>query len=66
LNDAPWTWTMTWGDGKSSTGTFASGQTSLQLTHSYASAGTRNAALQVRDKDGTKGTSAKSIITVGP
>jgi PKD repeat protein len=54
-NDAPWTYTINWGDGTSEGGT-KSTQTAVTGGHGYAQAGTYTATVTVTDKDGGVGT----------
>jgi PKD repeat protein len=65
LGDAPWTYTVVWGDGTTST----TGSTSAQggaipAGHRYAAAGTYSAYMTVKDKDGKIGTSASVTVIV--
>jgi PKD repeat protein len=67
-NDGPWTYTISWGDGATSTttGTAADQITPITASHVYAAAGTFSASITVKDKDGGSGTSAKITVTVSP
>jgi PKD repeat protein len=66
VNDSPWSYTITWGDGLKTTGTANAQNTTMVLSHTYAKAGAWQALLQVRDKDGKAGNSAKIPVTVSP
>jgi PKD repeat protein len=68
--DAPWTYTINWGDGTSESGT-KSDQSPVTGGHGYATPGTYNVTVSVTDKDGAAGsddvivTSSISAIFVG-
>lgn len=65
MRDAPWTYTLVWGDGAANkTGMFSSQGAAITASHRYVSAGTRSVFMTVKDKDGTVGTSAKLTATV--
>lgn len=65
--DNPWTWRIVWGDGKATLWTASSTQGVLPAqTHAYTAAGSYNARLFVRDKDGAQGFSASVTVTVTP
>jgi PKD repeat protein len=66
VNDNPWSWTMIWGDGMKTTGTSSAQNSVIPLSHIYAKAGTWSAYLQVKDKEGKAGNSAKITVTVSP
>lgn len=58
VDDDPWTWTVHWGDGTTTTGTRATiGE--VATSHTYATPGTRNVTFRIVDKDGAAG--ARSI-----
>jgi hypothetical protein len=64
--DAPWTYTIVWGDNTpNKTGTLST-QGAITASHRYTSAGTRSAYMTVKDKDAKVGTSAKIAVTVTP
>ena len=64
VNDGPWAYTITWGDGSpATTGTDSSQATAITAAHSYAAAGTDTVLVMVTDKDGGAGT-AKAPVTV--
>jgi len=60
--DAPWGWTITWGDGAAQSGSAAS-PGAISATHTYAAAGTYNVQVSVTDKDGGTG-SDQAAVTV--
>ncbi len=63
-NDAPWSYTIAWGDGSASTtGSSTSQSTAITAAHTYAAAGTDTVLVTVTDKDGGAG-SAQAAITV--
>jgi hypothetical protein len=62
--DGPWTYTITWGDGTTSTGRAASPDSLIAASHAYANAGTYTAFLTVRDNDAATGRSASLTVTV--
>src|SRR5207247_1343262 len=65
-NDAPWAYTINWGDGSAATTGSASSQaTGISASHTYAAAGTNTATVTVTDKDGAAG-SGQTIVTVSP
>jgi probable HAF family extracellular repeat protein len=62
--DAPWTWSISWGDGKPpSTGTGTPGA-AFPASHVYSSAGTRTVKMTVTDKNGGKGTSNSITVRI--
>ena len=66
VNDAPWTYTIIWGDGTASTTGSASPGSAIVASHVYAKAGTWSAYMMVKDKDGAAGFSARVTVTVSP
>jgi len=63
-NDAPWAYTINWGDGSAATTGSASSQaTGISASHTYAAAGTNTATVTVTDKDGAAG-SGQTVVTV--
>lgn len=66
VNDGTWSYTVVWGDGTKISGKLAEQGAPIILSHAYAKAGTWYAYLQVKDKDGKVGRSAKVAITVAP
>ena len=64
VNDAPWTYTVAWGDGTpSATGTATPGAP-IAVSHPYTKPGTWYAMLSVKDKDGATGSSARIAVSV--
>ena len=69
-NDAPWNYTINWGDGTSESGT-KSDQSPVTGGHGYATPGTYTASVTITDKDGGIGsddlivTASTSAIMVG-
>jgi hypothetical protein len=62
-NDGPWSYTIEWGDGSTSTGSKSS-QGSLTGTHNYLLPGTYQITVTVTDNDGAAGSDAK-LLKVG-
>src|SRR2546422_715346 len=50
-NDAPWTYSIVWGDGTSSTGTAASAATPIAASHSYSAIGLDSVRVAVTNSD---------------
>jgi PKD repeat protein len=64
VNDAPWTYSINWGDGTAATtGSVTSQAGGISSTHTYAAAGSNTAILTVTDKDGGAG-SGQTLVTV--
>src|SRR5206468_1262662 len=64
-NDAPWAYTVAWGDGlPATTGSTTSQTTPITATHTYALPGTYTVSMTVTDKDGGPG-SGQLTVTVG-
>jgi PKD repeat protein len=63
--DGPWTWTVAWGDGTSSSGT-ATAQGAVTPSHTYASWGEYTARLTVRDKNGAPGSDDVLVVVRDP
>ena len=62
VNDAPWAYAITWGDGTSQTsGSTSSQATPITATHTYAAAGTYATQITVTDRDGAPGMGSKSV-----
>ena len=60
--DAPWAWTIAWGDGATQTGSAAS-VGAITASHTYAAAGPFTVQVSVTDKDGGTG-SDQAAVTV--
>ena len=61
--DAPWSYTINWGDGTAATTGSVTSQTGISAAHIYAAAGSNTAILTVTDKDGGAGT-GQTVVTV--
>jgi hypothetical protein len=62
-NDGPWSYTINWGDGSTSTGTSAS-QGTISASHHYANIiSTRTVTVTVRDAHGASG-SDSNVLTL--
>jgi hypothetical protein len=59
-NDGPWSYTIAWGDGSTSTGTKSS-QGSLTGTHNYVLPGTYGITVMVTDTHGATGSDSKTL-----
>ena len=55
VNDSPWQWRITWGDGSAPTAGSKTDQSDIAATHVYAAPGVYTAILYVKDKDGGEG-----------
>jgi len=64
--DAPWAYTVGWGDGSSSTGTASSPATPIAATHSYAAVGTYKVGVRVTNGDGRTGADTLVVTVVAP
>jgi PKD repeat protein len=62
--DAPWTYTISWGDGSSETGRTSRQSDPITATHLYLLPGQYRVRVTVTDKDGGSG-SDELIVTVG-
>jgi hypothetical protein len=72
--DAPWTWTIAWGDGASANGSTSTVGGPIQASHTYAASGTYTVHVTVTDKDGGAGSddvvatvtdASSSVVLVG-
>src|SRR5881394_3720556 len=64
--DAPWAYTVGWGDGSSSTGTASSPATPIAATHSYAAVGTYKVDVRVTNGEGRTGADTLVVTVVAP
>jgi len=62
-NDGPWSYTIEWGDGSTSTGSKSS-QGSVTGSHNYLLPGTYQITVTVTDNHGAAGSDSK-LLTVG-
>jgi len=63
-NDGPWSYTINWGDGSTSTGTTAS-QGTITASHHYANIiSTRTVTVTVRDAHGAAGSDSKVLTLI--
>jgi len=62
-NDGPWSYTIDWGDGSSSSGS-SSSQGSLTGSHNYLLPGPYRVTVTVTDNHGASGSDSK-VLTVG-
>lgn len=62
-NDGPWSYTIIWGDGSSSSGSLSS-QGSISGSHTYLLLGTYRITVGVTDGHGASGSASKTL-TVG-
>ena len=63
MNDRPWTYTFTWGDGSAPTTGSTTSQSTIRAAHTFAAAGTAVVQVTVTDKDGGAG-SATTTVTI--
>ena len=63
VNDQPWTYSFTWGDGSAPTTGSTTSQSTIRATHTFAAAGTAVVQVTVTDKDGGAG-SATTTVTI--
>jgi len=61
--DAPWSYTVTWGDGATSSGTTSDQTAPITASHVYATPATYTPRVTVTDKDGASGFD-EAIVTV--
>ncbi|HYL56414.1 MAG TPA: PKD domain-containing protein [Gemmatimonadales bacterium] len=61
--DAPWAYSINWGDGSAATAGSVTTQTAISAAHTYAAAGSNTAIVTVTDKDGGAG-SGQTLLTV--
>ena len=64
-SDGPWTWTIAWGDGTSTTGSETSLGSTMARSHTYGQPGQYTLRLTVTDKDGGAGTDEALVTTAG-
>jgi len=64
--DAPWAYTVGWGDGSSSTGTATSAATPITATHSYGAVGTYKVGVRVTNAGGRSGADTLVVSVVAP
>jgi probable HAF family extracellular repeat protein len=64
LLDAPWNYSITWGDGTSTTGGTGVPGTPVVATHRFTKRGTWTIRMTVTDRNGGKGTSNALAVTV--
>ena len=62
-NDAPWMYTIEWGDGSPNT-TGASQVPPISATHTYTAAGTNTVRVTIVDKDGGSGTGQLTVTVL--
>ena len=62
-NDAPWTWTVDWGDGLLSASGSSTSQGAITASHAYALPGNYTVRVSVTDSKGATG-SASLVLTV--
>lgn len=63
-NDAPWSYSLVWGDGNAPAGQTGDMHFALRATNIYRRAGTYSVSFAVTDKDGSTGTAALSLTVV--
>ena len=67
VSDAPWAYSINWGDGTApTTGSTTSQSSAIAATHSYSAAGTATVQVTVTDKDAGVGSGSASITITQP
>ena len=67
VSDAPWSYTIDWGDGSGpASGSAASQASPIAATHVYAAAGTALVSVTVTDKDGAAGAATATMTITQP
>jgi len=62
VNDASWSYAITWGDGSAQTsGSTSSQSTAITAAHTYAAAGTYTVRVTVTDREGASGVGNMSV-----
>src|SRR6185437_10228459 len=64
VNDAPWTYLLSWGDGSTTAAQTSDMHFALRATNIYRRAGTYSVRFTLTDKDGATGTAALSLTVV--
>ena len=64
--DAPWTYSILWGDGASSTGSASSASTPITASHTYAALGLDSVRVTVTNSAGRSGSDAVAVRVVAP
>ena len=64
--DAPWAYTVGWGDGSSSTGSATSPATPIAATHTYVTNGTYKVGVAVTNSEGRTGVDTLVVSVVAP
>jgi N-acetylneuraminic acid mutarotase len=62
--DAPWSWTIVWGDGSASSGVAGTQGGAIAASHGYSVPGSFTIKMTVRDKDGGTGKSNSVSVSV--
>ena len=62
VEDGPWSWSIDWGHGLPSTGSYTSLSNTTSTSHVYPSAGAYTARITVTDRDGATGTAELEIV----
>jgi aqualysin 1 len=63
--DAPWSWTIDWGDGASDAGSTNDQSLPILASHEFCAAGSYSVLLSVTDKDGDTGSDAMTVVVAG-
>jgi PKD repeat protein len=61
LNDAPWQWTIEWGDGAAASGAVSAVPANVGASHTYLSAGTYTVRLRVTDRDSASDVAEQTV-----
>ena len=65
-NDAPWSYTITWGDGGTSSGSVNTPANPINTSHVYGTPGQYTAQITVTDKDGGSGSDGIIVKVLDP
>ena len=65
-NDAPWTYTVQWGDAASSTGNVSSASTPITASHSYSALGLDSVRVSVTNSAGRTGSDSLAVRVIAP
>lgn len=66
VHDAPWSFTVAWGDGNQTTGSVQALTSAISAPHTYTAAGSFTITVAVVDKDGGRGSDTLAVIVTPP
>src|SRR5207247_8008956 len=64
--DAPWSYTIQWGDGASTTGSASSAATPIAASHTYSALGLDSVRVSVTNSAGRTGSDSLSVRVMAP